>query len=70
MVSFLDSLKDMRDTDAFKGLDKDMKEKLGGAIDTLEKDWENLSAKFNEGIKPDEAGEMAQKFKAFFDELS
>lgn len=70
VVSFLDSLKDIQDTDAFQGLDKELKESLTNTITDLDDEWAKLSAKFNEGINPENSDKMAQELKAFFDKLS
>ena len=70
VTSFLDSLKDIKNTPAFKGLGEKLNEELGGKIDDLENRWKDLSVKFNEGINFKNSGAMAQELKTFFNELS
>ena len=62
ITSFLDTLHDLRKTDAFKGLSNEAKVEL----DKIDAEWDELLSKLNT-MTPEES---SQAFKAFFDRLS
>ena len=62
ITSFLDTLHDLKGTDAFKGLSDEAKAEL----DKIDTEWDELLSKLNT-MTPEES---SQAFKAFFDRLS
>ena len=61
ITSFLDTLHDLRETDAFQGA----ADKMGPEIDNIENEWKDL-IKTIDSTKPEES---SQALKAFFDKL-
>ena len=63
VISFLDTLHDLKETNAFKGLSKEAKEEL----DKIDIEWDELQNKLK---TMSSAEDKSQAFKAFFDKIS